>query len=77
MTLTKLHKRASMEPQSIVAGMSLRWSSVRINSRAMCGIANPMNPIGPQHAVTMAESKPVDTRSIWRTRCTFTPKLVA
>ena len=57
-------------PIIIVAGRSMRWVSVLIIMRAMCGTASPIKDIGPQKAVTNAVSMPLRQRSRLRKRLT-------
>ena len=56
---SKLHNPLMITPSSITAGSNMRWSEVRNNPRAICGTANPINPIGPQNAVIAPVSRQV------------------
>lgn len=64
-------------PIIIVAGRSMRWVSVLIIMRAMCGTASPIKDIGPQKAVAAAVSRPVARSRRLRVRLMFMPRLRA
>ena len=68
--VSTLHARVRAAPQSMVAGMSMEWFDVLNIIRAMWGTTIPMNPIGPQKAVTNAVSMPLRQRSRLRKRLT-------
>ena len=57
-----LQSKATTAPITIVTGISVRWSAVRIISRAMWGTARPMNATGPQYAVLIPVSSPVESK---------------
>ena len=67
------HTSSENAPVSAVAGISMRWSASRNNVRATWGIANPINPIGPQKAVTVPASSVVESISNNRVRVMFRP----
>ena len=76
-TVSMLHNSATHEPDMIVAGKSIVWFDEPRTKRAICGTANPINEIGPQKAVAVAVSNPVQSRMIMRVRFTFTPIFAA
>ena len=47
-------------PHSADAGNKIRWSALQKSMRAICGIAKPTKPIGPQKAVTVPANKVVE-----------------
>ena len=49
-------------PVRIEAGTRIRWSASAKRMRATCGTARPMNPIGPQKAVTVPASRVVERK---------------
>ena len=55
---TRLHKRLTVIPISITAGVRILWSLVLKMNLARCGMASPKNAIGPQYAVTIAVKYP-------------------
>ena len=76
-TVRRLHSNATHEPAKIVTGSSIVWFDEPSSRRAICGTASPMNEMGPQKAVAVAVSSPVQSSIIIRVRFTFTPRLVA
>ena len=46
----------------MVPGTSIRWSALLNSSRVTCGTARPINPTGPQKAVTVPVSSAVETK---------------
>ncbi len=71
------HIRSTTEPVRRVAGTSVRWSEVRNIIRVTCGMASPMNPMGPQKAVTVPASRVVEIKSKLRERLTSSPMVRA
>jgi len=53
-------------PINMPEGINILWSDVLYISLAMCGTAIPINPIGPQNAVTAPVIMPVDIKIILR-----------
>ena len=47
-------------PHKAMAGSRIRWSALQKSIRAICGIANPTKPIGPQKAVTVPANRVVE-----------------
>ncbi len=74
---SKLQSRAIDEPQKSVTGISSLWLSVCRINRAMCGTASPMKDIGPQNAVMIAESKPVENSNKVRALLMLIPRFSA
>ena len=74
---SRVHSSIDTAPQSIAAGMSVRWSAVRNVMRARCGIARPIKPIGPQNAVTEPARSVVDRKMMMRERLRFSPIVCA
>ena len=72
-----LHNSAMIAPAKIVTGSSILWLDVPNISRATCGTASPIKEMGPQKAVVVAVSKPVQKRIQMRVRLIFTPRLAA
>lgn len=66
----QLQSSARQPPVSKVAGNRVRWSDVPSRRRAMCGTASPMNAMGPQKAVLVAVSNPVQQSNKVRVRRT-------
>ena len=48
----------------MVPGTSIRWSALLNSSRVTCGTVRPINPTGPQKAVTVPVSSAVETDGI-------------
>ena len=69
----KLQSRAMAPPVSMVTGSRELWLEVPSMRRAMCGTASPMNPTGPQKAVTVPASRTVERNSSVRVRWTLRP----
>ena len=57
----------------MVPGTSIRWSALLNSSRVTCGTARPINPTGPQKAVTVPVSSAVETKMNVRERFMFIP----
>ena len=55
----------------MVPGTSIRWSALLNSSRVTCGTARPINPTGPQKAVTVPVSSAVETKMNVRERLMF------
>ena len=72
-----LHRRAITAPIMMVAGSSCLWFSLPHISRAICGVASPIKATGPQKAVEIAVSKPVEQSSKVRTCIMLNPKFCA
>ena len=72
-TISILHNRAIQEPASIVTGTSILWLDEPSISLAICGTASPMKEIGPQKAVVVAVSNPVQNRMAIRVRLILIP----
>ena len=51
----------------------MRWSAEPKSIRAMCGVARPTKPIGPQKAVTVPASSTVDRKIVVRERVVSSP----
>ena len=49
-------------PHSAEAGNKIRWAALLKSIRAICGMAKPTKPIGPQKAVTVPANKVVDRK---------------
>ena len=49
-------------PHKAEAGNKMRWSALLNSMRAICGIAKPTKPIGPQKAVIVPANKVVDRK---------------
>ena len=62
-----LQRRAMAPPITMVVGRRRLWLSLRQRSRAMWGVASPMNATGPQNAVEMAVRSPVEQSRRGRT----------
>lgn len=60
-------------PVRIEAGTRIRWSASAKRMRATCGTARPMNPIGPQKAVTVPASRVVERKINCRERRMSSP----
>ena len=75
--LHRLQSSARQPPVSMVAGISMRWLPVRMTMRAMCGTASPRKEMGPQKAVVVAVSRPVQQSNALRVRRILVPRLAA
>ena len=67
----------SMGAHSMVTGSRRLWLLLRNNSRAMCGTESPIKATGPQYAVTVAVSNPVERSSRLRVIFMLMPKFSA
>ena len=76
-TLMRLHKSATTAPAKAVAGSKTVWLEERNANRAICGTINPMNPIGPQKAVTTAVRTPESNNNLLRVALMLTPRFSA
>lgn len=74
---TQLQASPTMPPTTRVSGMTMRWLAVCEIIFAIWGTARPINDIGPQKAVVMAEISPVATSMVLRMRFTLKPRLLA
>ena len=70
---TRSQTSSRAAPASIEAGMRMRWSAEAKNMRARCGTASPMNPTGPQKAVTVPASRTVERKISVRVRWMLSP----
>ena len=77
MVQSMLHNRVRQAPISMEPGSITKCLLVRSVIRAICGTASPKKEIGPQKAVVVAVSKPVQSNRQLRVLCTLTPRLVA
>ena len=75
--LIQQQRRAMTDPDRAVAGNNTEWFDVRYINRAMCGTISPINPIGPQKAVTTAVSRLEMVMSQFRVARMFTPRFSA
>ena len=75
--LTILHKSNTAAPHSMVTGSRRLWLLLRNNNRAMCGTESPIKATGPQYAVTVAVSNPVERSSRLRVIFMLMPKFSA
>ena len=71
------HSNPTIAPDKIVAGRITVWFEVPIIILAMCGTTSPINPIGPQYAVTIAVSSPENKRIAFLVRVILSPILSA
>ena len=67
------HNNNATAPVRAVAGINMRWSASQKSARATCGIAKPINPIGPQKAVTVPANNVVYSRMSERVREMLSP----
>ena len=72
-TLTSWHINATTAPASMVHGSNMLWLDELSSSRAICGTTSPINPIGPQNAVTVAVSSPAISNKLLRVCRRLTP----
>ena len=77
MVQSRLHNKVRQAPINIEPGSITLCLLVRNVIREICGTANPKNEIGPQKAVVVAVSRPVQTNRQLRILCTLMPRLVA
>lgn len=68
---------ATQAPDNILKGNNVEWSDVPSIKRAMCGTASPIKETGPQNAVAVAVSSPVQSRINKRVRLILMPRLAA
>lgn len=76
-TLMREQSSAITAPHSAVAGSRTMWLDDLSARRAMCGTIRPINPIGPQKAVTTAVSTPERMSNLLRVARMFTPRFSA
>lgn len=74
---SRLQSREMAAPVSMVVGRRTLWFSVPNSIRAICGVASPRKDTGPQKAVAIAVSNPVDNNNNVRTRVTLKPRFSA
>lgn len=72
-----LHVRLMMAPRIMVVGMRVRCVAVPLTRRAMCGVARPMNVMGPQKAVVVAVIRPARRYRRRFMRRVSTPRFLA
>ena len=76
-TVSRLQSSATMAPSRTVVGRRLLWLEELSSSLAMWGTDSPMKEMGPQKAVVVAVSSPVETNMSMRVCLMCTPKLEA